>query len=99
MRGARVIALETHRPNRTRPVVLPALYPAPAVGWRNGVFDRSWYNRAGVERVMGFVPQRIPGIHAPDPELERMLVNSGIRLFKYWFGEPRRAAAPLHLAP
>ena len=50
------------------------------------LFDRSWYNRAGVERVMGFCSD---GEHLEflrqTPELERMLVNSGIRLFKYWF--------------
>ena len=47
-------------------MVLPALYRASADGGRNGVLrPQSWYNRAGVERVMGFcTPVRIPGIHA-----------------------------------
>ncbi|SIN81069.1 polyphosphate kinase 2 [Vannielia litorea] len=49
-------------------------------------YDRSWYNRAGVERVMGFCsPNDYLEFMRQTPELERMLVRSGIRLFKYWF--------------
>jgi len=49
-------------------------------------FDRSWYNRAGVERVMGFCTgQEYLEFLRQCPELERMLVNSGILLFKFWF--------------
>jgi polyphosphate kinase 2 len=49
-------------------------------------YDRSWYNRAGVERVMGFcTPSEYLEFMREAPELERMLVRSGIRLFKYWF--------------
>ncbi len=49
-------------------------------------FDRSWYNRAGVERVMGFCdPNEYLEFMRQTPELERMLVRSGIRLYKYWF--------------
>ena len=49
-------------------------------------YDRSWYNRAGVERVMGFCqPTEYLEFMRQTPELERMLVRSGIRLFKYWF--------------
>ncbi len=49
-------------------------------------FDRSWYNRAGVERVMGFCDSlEYLEFMRQVPELERMLVRSGIRLFKYWF--------------
>jgi len=49
-------------------------------------FDRSWYNRAGVERVMGFCNSlEYLEFMRQAPELERMLVRSGIRLFKYWF--------------
>lgn len=49
-------------------------------------FDRSWYNRAGVERVMGFCsPSEYLEFMREVPELERMLVRSGIRLYKYWF--------------
>lgn len=53
-------------------------------------FDRSWYNRAGVERVMGFcTPQEHLEFMRQTPEFERMLVKSGIRLFKYWFSVSR----------
>jgi polyphosphate kinase 2 len=62
-------------------------------------FDRSWYNRAGVERVMGFCNSlEYLEFMRQAPELERMLVRSGIRLFKYWFSvtkeeQERRFAA------
>ena len=50
------------------------------------LFDRSWYNRAGVERVMGFAtPDQVEQFFHDVPEFERMLVRSGIRLIKYWF--------------
>jgi polyphosphate kinase 2 len=53
-------------------------------------FDRSWYNRAGVERVMGFcTPSEYLEFTREAPELERMLVRSGIRLYKYWFSVTR----------
>jgi polyphosphate kinase 2 len=49
-------------------------------------FDRSWYNRAGVERVMGFcTPEEYEEFFRSVPEFERMLVRSGIKLLKYWF--------------
>ena len=50
------------------------------------IFDRSWYNRAGVERVMGFcTPAELDEFQQSCPEFERMLVRSGIMLLKYWF--------------
>ena len=50
------------------------------------LFDRSWYNRAGVERVMGFCTDaQYEEFFESVPEFERMLVRSGIRLIKYWF--------------
>lgn len=53
-------------------------------------FDRSWYNRAGVERVMDFCkPLEYLEFLRQAPSLERMLVNSGILLFKYWFSVTR----------
>ena len=49
-------------------------------------YDRSWYNRAGVERVMGFCePGEYLEFMRQTPEVERMLVRSGIKLYKYWF--------------
>jgi polyphosphate kinase len=50
------------------------------------LFDRSWYNRAGVERVMGFcTSEEYEEFYRSVPEFERMLVRSGVRLLKYWF--------------
>ncbi|APD47392.1 polyphosphate kinase 2 [Synechococcus sp. CS-602] len=50
------------------------------------LFDRSWYNRAGVERVMGFcTEEQVEQFMKSCPEFERMLVDSGIVLLKYWF--------------
>ncbi|MEL7124617.1 MAG: polyphosphate kinase 2 [Pseudomonadota bacterium] len=59
------------------------------------LYDRSWYNRAGVERVMDFcAPAEYLEFMRQTPEFERMLARSGIKLFKYWFsvtqGEQRR---------
>ncbi len=50
------------------------------------LFDRSWYNRAGVERVMGFcTDDQYEEFFRTVPEFERMIVRSGIQLIKYWF--------------
>ena len=50
------------------------------------LLDRSWYNRAGVERVMGFATaEEVQEFYRTCPEFERMLVRSGIILVKYWF--------------
>jgi|CryBogDrversion2_7_1035282.scaffolds.fasta_scaffold03213_1 polyphosphate kinase 2 len=50
------------------------------------LFDRSWYNRAGVEKVMGFcTPNEVEDFFRSVPEFEKMLVRSGIILIKYWF--------------
>ena len=50
------------------------------------LFDRSWYNRAGVERVMGFCTEaQYQEFMQSCPEFERMLIRSGIVLIKYWF--------------
>lgn len=53
-------------------------------------YDRSWYNRAGVERVMGFCsPTEYLEFMRQAPEFERMLARSGVRLYKYWFSVTR----------
>ncbi len=50
------------------------------------LFDRSWYNRAGVEKVMGFASsEQVDEFLSDAPEFERMIVRSGVRLVKYWF--------------
>ncbi|NVK12572.1 MAG: polyphosphate kinase 2 [Rhodobacteraceae bacterium] len=55
------------------------------------LYDRSWYNRAGVERVMSFCePNEYLEFMRQAPEFERMLVRSGIRLYKYWFSVTRK---------
>jgi polyphosphate kinase 2 len=54
------------------------------------LFDRSWYNRAGVERVMGFCSDHeYDEFMRQAPEFERHLVKSGIHLFKFWFSVSR----------
>ena len=84
-RFARVVALGTPTEReRTQWYFQRYVAHLPAAG-EIVMFDRSWYNRAGVERVMGFCSeletQRF--LHAA-PQLEHMLVESGIRLIKYW---------------
>ncbi len=61
------------------------------------IFDRSWYNRAGVERVMGFAtPEQVDYFLKYAPAVERAITNSGVILIKYWLevrhGCPGRAA-------
>ena len=94
-RSARVVALQkpTER-ERTQWYFQRYVEHLPAAG-EIVLFDRSWYNRAGVERVMGFcTPSEYLEFMRQCPEFERMLVRSGIRLFKYWFSvTPRGAAA------
>ncbi|GAB4141604.1 MAG: polyphosphate kinase 2 [Planctomycetota bacterium] len=85
-RGARVVALQ--KPSdveRGQWFFQRYIRELPTAG-EIVFFDRSWYNRAGVERVMGFCSdsEHLEFLRQT-PELERMLVNSGIRLFKYWF--------------
>ncbi len=93
-RGARVVALEkpTER-ERGQWYFQRYIEHLPAAG-EMVFFDRSWYNRAGVERVMGFCTRsEYLEFMRQCPELERMLVNSGIRLFKYWFSVSREEQA------
>ena len=62
-------------------------------------YDRSWYNRAGVERVMGFCsPPEYLEFMRQAPEFERMLARSGIRLYKYWFSVTREEQRARFLA-
>ncbi|MEM1376418.1 MAG: polyphosphate kinase 2 [Pseudomonadota bacterium] len=85
-RGARVVALEKpSEREQTQWYYQRYVQHLPAAG-EIVLFDRSWYNRAGVERVMGFCsPNEYLDFMRTTPEFERMLVGSGIRLFKYWF--------------
>ena len=68
------------------------------------LYDRSWYNRAGVERVMSFCePHEYLEFMRQTPDFERMLTRSGIRLYKYWFSvtqaEQRRRFASRETDP
>ncbi len=85
-RGARVVALD--KPSdveRGQWYFQRYIRHLPTAG-EMVLFDRSWYNRAGVERVMGFCTgQEYLEFLRQCPEMERMLVNSGILLFKFYF--------------
>jgi polyphosphate kinase 2 len=103
-RGASVIALE--RPNElqaTQWYFQRYIEHLPAAG-DIVLFDRSWYNRAGVERVMGFCTrQEYLEFMRQAPELERMWVRAGIHLVKFWFsvsyGEQRTRFAIRQVDP
>jgi len=89
-RGAHVVALEKPSERELGQWYFQRyIAHLPSFG-EMALFDRSWYNRAGVERVMGFsTPSQYLEFMRQVPELERMLVNSGIYLFKYWFSVSR----------
>jgi polyphosphate kinase 2 len=89
-RGASVVALEKPSPRESCQWYFQRYIKfLPAAG-EIVLFDRSWYNRAGVERVMGFC-DRVEYLEfmRQTPELERMLVRSQIRLVKFWFSVSR----------
>ncbi len=85
-RGCRVVALGTPSDREKTEWYFQRYVPhLPAAG-EIVCFDRSWYNRAGVERVMGFcTDEQYNEFMHTCPEFERMLVRSGIILLKYWF--------------
>jgi polyphosphate kinase 2 len=85
-RGCRVVALGTPSDQqKTQWYFQRYVENFPSAG-ELVLFDRSWYNRAGVERVMGFcTDEQVDQFMKSCPEFERMLVNSGIVLLKYWF--------------
>jgi polyphosphate kinase 2 len=89
-RGARVVALE--KPSETERgqwYFQRYIQHLPTRG-EIVLFDRSWYNRAGVERVMGFCnPHEYDEFLRQCPEFERQLVRSGVHLFKFWFSVSR----------
>jgi len=85
-RGCRVVALGTPTEREKTQWYFQRYVPhLPAAG-EIVLFDRSWYNRAGVERVMGFcTDEEYWEFMRSCPEFERMLIRSGIKLIKYWF--------------
>lgn len=90
-RGARVVALEKpSESERGQWYFQRYIQHLPTAG-EIVLFDRSWYNRAGVERVMGFCTQaEYDDFMRQVPEFERNLVRSGIHLFKFWFSVSRK---------
>jgi polyphosphate kinase len=89
-RGARVVALEKPTDHEQSEWYLQRyITHLPAAG-EIVMFDRSWYNRAGVERVMGFCrPDESLEFLREAPEFERMLARDGITLVKFWFSVTR----------
>lgn len=89
-RGARVVALEKPSEEEQGQWYFQRYLKHLPTAGEIVLFDRSWYNRAGVERVMGFCSSGdYLEFMRQAPELERMLVRSGIRLFKLWFSVSR----------
>ncbi len=90
-RGARVVALaKPSEEERGQWYFQRYVEHLPTAG-EIVLFDRSWYNRAGDERVRGFCSEAADNDYQPQaPESERMLVRQGIHLFKFWFSVSRR---------
>jgi polyphosphate kinase 2 len=90
-RGARVIALEKPSERERGEWYLQRYIAHLPTRGEIVLFDRSWYNRAGVERVMGFCSHReYLEFMRQAPDFERMLVRSGVSLIKLWFSVSRR---------
>ena len=89
-RGARVVALEKPTEvERGQWYFQRYVQHLPSAG-EIVLFDRSWYNRAGVERVMGFCsPEQYSDFMQQVPEFEHQLIRSGIHLIKFWFSVSR----------
>jgi polyphosphate kinase len=85
-RVARTVALPAPSDREKTQWYFQRYVPHLPAGGEIVLFDRSWYNRAGVERVMGFADEdQVEQFFRDVPEFERMLVRSGIRVIKYWF--------------
>ena len=85
-RVARVVALPKPTEREQTQWYFQRYVPHLPAGGEMVLFDRSWYNRAGVESVMGFAsPAQVEQFFRDVPEFERMLLRSGIILLKYWF--------------
>jgi len=85
-RVVRVVALPAPSDREKSQWYFQRYVPHLPAGGEVVLFDRSWYNRSGVERVMGFATaEQVEQFFQDVPEFERMLVRSGIRVIKYWF--------------
>ena len=90
-RGARVVALEKPTDTERGQWYFQRYVQHLPTQGEIVLFDRSWYNRAGVERVMGFCTEgEYDEFLRQCPEFERQLVRSGIHLFKFWFSVSRK---------
>jgi polyphosphate kinase len=90
-RGARIVALEKPTEQERSQWYFQRYVSRLPSGGEIVFFDRSWYNRAGVERVMCFcTASDYLEFMRQAPDLERMLVRSGLRLYKYWFSVTRQ---------
>lgn len=103
-RGARVVALEKPSPSEASQWYFQRYVAHLPTAGEIVLFDRSWYNRAGVERVMGFcTDDEYREFLRQAPEFERMLVRSGVHLMKLWFSvsqsEQRSRFMVRHLDP
>lgn len=89
-RGARVVALEKPTERELTQWYFQRYVQHLPAGGEIVLMDRSWYNRAGVERVMGYCsPTEYLEFTRSAPEFERMLVQSGVHLIKFWFSVGR----------
>ena len=85
-RVCRVVALPAPNDRERTQWYFQRYVPHLPAGGEIVLFDRSWYNRAGVERVMAFCSEdEVEEFFRSVPEFERMLVRSGIQVIKYWF--------------
>lgn len=90
-RGARVVALEKPTPTEQGQWYFQRYVQHLPTAGEIVLFDRSWYNRAGVERVMGFCTnEQYEEFMRQAPDFERHLVRSGVHLFKFWFSVSRK---------
>jgi polyphosphate kinase 2 len=89
-RGARVVALVKPTEHETHQWYFQRYVSHLPTAGEIVFFDRSWYNRAGVERVMGFCREdQYAEFLKQAPAFEKMLVNDGIQLIKFWFSVSR----------
>lgn len=89
-RGAKVVALEKPTEREKGQWYFQRYIEHMPTAGEIVLFDRSWYNRAGVEKVMSFcTPSEYLEFMRQTPDLERMLARSGVRLFKLWFSVSR----------
>jgi polyphosphate kinase 2 len=90
-RGARVVALDKPTPTEQGQWYFQRYVQHLPTAGEIVLFDRSWYNRAGVERVMGFCSDaQHQEFMRQTPDFERHIVRSGVHLFKFWFSVSRK---------